>query len=77
MTKPIAFLPSATASWSKDELYKLKAMALVGTPIEAIAKALKRSPSSIRNKAGLHGISLSSARSSNRPSNVAASGAAQ
>lgn len=57
-----AFVPSATPSWFPEELKKLKAMAAAGCSVEAISSALKRTPSAVRNKAGMHGISLSRTR---------------
>ena len=56
------FLPSAATSWSKDELQLLRTLAQTGTSIDVIAKTLKRSASAIRNKAGMHGISLAGPR---------------
>jgi hypothetical protein len=56
------FLPRAAASWSKDELQRLRALAQSGASVEAIAKALNRSASAVRNKAGMHGVSLSAGR---------------
>jgi hypothetical protein len=58
MMKRTTFLPSAAPSWSKDELCQLRSMAQAGASVDAIATSLKRSISAIRNKAGLHGISL-------------------
>jgi hypothetical protein len=62
MTIRKIFVPAATSSWSKEELHQLRALAHSGTSIEAIARALKRSASAVRNKAGLHGISLAASR---------------
>lgn len=58
MKRNTIFLPSAMASWSPDELCKLRQLAHSGTPTEVIAATLERSVSAVRNKAGLHGISL-------------------
>lgn len=44
--------------WSCEELQRLKLMAGEGIPVVAIARALRRSTYSIRNKALDHGISL-------------------
>jgi hypothetical protein len=53
------FLPCAAASWSKDELHRLRLLAQAGASADTIARALNRSASAIRNKASMHGISLS------------------
>lgn len=60
MTK--TFLPAAIASWSTEELQMLKEMAAAGASIDELARKLNRTPSAVRNKAGLHGISLSRSR---------------
>ena len=44
--------------WSRDEIHRLRALAADGTPAAAIARALRRSESAVRNKACFHGISL-------------------
>ena len=62
MTARKIFLPSAIASWSKDDLQRLRTLAQSGASIDAIAATLKRSASAVRNKAGLHGISLASSK---------------
>lgn len=62
MAKRKVFVPKAIASWSDDELQMLKALAVAGASIDAIARTLNRTPSAVRNKAGLHGISLSGSR---------------
>jgi hypothetical protein len=60
--------------WSSEELKQLRALAGERVPVEVIATRLRRSVSAVRNKAGLHGISLTSrprrtseARSDRRP----------
>ena len=45
-------------SWSIEELRLLRELAANGTPVNAIAATLRRTPSAIRNKAGMQGISL-------------------
>ena len=50
-----AALPNA---WSIDDVRRLRELAARNVSIEAIATTLGRSPSAIKNKAGLHGISL-------------------
>ena len=50
--------PKSPAIWTSEELRIMRQLADAGTPIARIAARLRRSPSAIRNKAGLHGISL-------------------
>lgn len=44
--------------WSTEDLRLLRELAAMGTPLKAIAAALRRTASGIRNKACMHGISL-------------------
>lgn len=44
--------------WSTEELRRLRQLAEQGTSLDCIATALRRSPSAIRNKAAMHGISM-------------------
>jgi hypothetical protein len=44
--------------WSSEDLRRLRELAAAGTAPEAIATTLRRTASAIRNKAGMHGISL-------------------
>jgi hypothetical protein len=44
--------------WSPEELRLLRELAVMGTPLNVIAAALRRTASSVRNKAGMQGISL-------------------
>ena len=44
--------------WSAEDLRRLRELAAAGTTPEAIATTLRRTTSAIRNKAGMHGISL-------------------
>ncbi len=44
--------------WSSEDLRRLRELAATGTPLNAIAAALGRTASAVRNKAGMHGISL-------------------
>jgi len=62
MTSTKIYVPSAVPSWSSHELQQLRTLAAAGESIDQIAKTLKRSVSAIRNKAGLHGISLARPR---------------
>jgi hypothetical protein len=48
--------------WSNEDLHRLRDLAATGTPLNAIAAALRRTASAVRNKAGMHGISLRSSR---------------
>jgi len=54
-------LPAAGNSWSSDQIRTLRRLAGEGLPAKQIAMAMKRTESAIRNKAGMHGISLKSA----------------
>jgi hypothetical protein len=63
------FIPSfgrlhsaAVNSWATEDIRALKTLAQTGLSIGAIAAALHRSESAIRNKAGMHGISLQRTR---------------
>jgi len=62
---PSALRPRAAAAhgWSNAQIRLLRELALQGLPVSAIAAQLRRSESAIRNKAGLHGISLRAASS--------------
>lgn len=44
--------------WSATEIQRLREMSALGRSVDDIATALKRSASSIRNKAGMHGIAV-------------------
>jgi hypothetical protein len=52
---------SSLKVWSSEELRLLRALADEGMPLDAIAARLRRSISAVRNKAGMHGISLAMA----------------
>lgn len=48
-----------TASpWSREEIGRLRELAGNGTPLRLISSILRRTESAVRNKAGMHGISL-------------------
>jgi hypothetical protein len=47
--------------WSSAELKQLRELSDAGTDVEIIAARLRRSVSAVRNKAGMHGFSLSAA----------------
>ncbi|WP_324318088.1 hypothetical protein [Povalibacter sp.] len=51
-------VPSAANSWSMHDVQKLQSLVEARTSLREIAKILRRTESSIRNKAALHGISL-------------------
>jgi hypothetical protein len=53
--------------WSSAQIRRLRELALQGFTVSAIAAHLRRSESAIRNKAGMHGISL---RSGSRATSV-------
>ncbi|WP_161811870.1 hypothetical protein [Steroidobacter agaridevorans] len=60
-----SFLPSRNHTrfksanlWSSEELGLLRSLASRGVPVSSIASTLRRSESSIKNKAGMHGIPL-------------------
>ncbi|MET0498591.1 MAG: hypothetical protein ABW106_10040 [Steroidobacteraceae bacterium] len=57
-------LPAAGNSWSSDQIRTLRKLAGEGLPAKQIAMAMKRTESAIRNKAGMHGISLKGASNS-------------
>ena len=44
--------------WSSADVRRLRELASSGTPVEIIAATLHRTTSAVRNKAGMHGISL-------------------
>ena len=44
--------------WSQEEIRRLRELAARGLRVSDIAARLGRSESAIRNKAGLHGVSL-------------------
>lgn len=44
--------------WSSEDLRRLRELAETGTTPDLIAVTLRRTESAIRNKAGMHGISL-------------------
>ena len=48
----------ASSAWSSADIRLLRELAAQNVPLEAIATALRRSPSAVKNKAGMHGISL-------------------
>lgn len=60
-----AFIPStarslsaASNAWSLADVRLLRELAGNNVPLEAIAMTLRRSPSAVKNKASMHGISL-------------------
>lgn len=58
MRKHSIFVPAANNSWSIEEVRKLRDHAQSGRSVREIARELNRTESSVRNKAGMHGISL-------------------
>ena len=51
-------LPSTANSWSMNDIQRLQALVEARTSVREMARILRRTESSIRNKAALHGISL-------------------
>jgi DNA-binding NarL/FixJ family response regulator len=49
---------ASTKSWSSEEVATLRQLAEAGESIRIIALHLRRTESAVRNKAGMHGISL-------------------
>jgi hypothetical protein len=54
-----AFYPSARRTWSAEEVRQLRELAEQGVSVRIIAARLRKTESAIRNKAGMHGISIS------------------
>ena len=48
----------ASRTWSREEIRQLRELADAGIPTHIIAARLRRTVSAIRNKAGIHGISV-------------------
>jgi hypothetical protein len=61
------FLPAASASWSSVEIRRMRELAEQGASIDIISDQLRRTPSAIRNKAAMHGISLKSKAPAREP----------
>ncbi len=49
--------------WTSDEIQKLHTLAKKGMPLKQMAKALKRSEESTKDRAKLDGLSISKLRS--------------
>lgn len=47
-----------TKAWTPESLRQLRELAQAGVSAEIIAARLRRTASAVRNKAGMHGISL-------------------
>lgn len=62
MHRSKTFIPAAIVSWTQDELRTLRTMARSGASIDVISRVLNRTPSAVRNKAGLQGISFAASR---------------
>ena len=52
------FLSLRPASWTSDDLRELRTLAERGCSAQIIAKKLRRTESSVRNKVLMHGLSL-------------------
>ncbi len=48
--------------WTKEDVKELKAHSKARTPVEKIAKTMKRTESALRRKAGILGLGLGHAR---------------
>jgi hypothetical protein len=48
----------AASTWTREEICRLRELAQSGTPLHLISRMLRRTESAVRNKAGMHGISL-------------------
>lgn len=59
---PAHLRSSRSNQWSREELRRLRELVAAGTPLEIIATTLRRTVSAVRNKAGMHGISLRAQR---------------
>lgn len=55
-------LPAACRKWTDDDIRKLRHEASQGSSWKALCDALRKSPSAIRNKAAMHGISLAAVK---------------
>ncbi len=64
------FLPSRAASWTRHDLRLLRELAAQGCPVEIIAKRLRRTVSSVRNKSQMQGVSLT-VRAPTAPATIA------
>jgi hypothetical protein len=51
--------PSARKTWSAEDVRQLRELAEQGVSVRIIAARLRKTESAIRNKAGMHGISIS------------------
>jgi len=58
----------AASAWSREDVCKLRELAQNGTPLQLISSILRRTESAVRNKAGMHGISLQMSASKARDS---------
>ncbi len=48
--------------WTKEDVKELKAHSKARTPVDKIAKAMKRTEGALRRKAGILGVGLGHAR---------------
>ena len=56
------FVPLRAATWTIEDVRALRALVEQGASLEAIAKQLRRTVSSVRNKVSMQGLSLRTAR---------------
>jgi hypothetical protein len=57
-TRSNSFSRARRNEWSSADVRRLRELASSGTPVHIIAATLQRTTSAVRNKAGMHGISL-------------------
>ncbi|MBB6096459.1 hypothetical protein HNQ60_005381 [Povalibacter uvarum] len=55
-------LPAALRKWTEEDIRKLRREASQGSSWKSLCDLLRKSPSAIRNKAAMHGISLASVK---------------
>ncbi|HEY6644825.1 hypothetical protein [Povalibacter sp.] len=60
MRRMLARRTPGKQAWSSEDIRLLRQLASDGLPLEIIAARLRRSPSAVRNKATMHGVSLRS-----------------
>lgn len=61
-----AWRPVAPRTWTIAQIRRLRDLACQGVSVAAIAACLGKTESAVRNKAGLHGISLKGTRPARR-----------
>jgi len=51
---------TSTSAWATEDIQRLRVLASEGMALIEIARELRRTVSAVRNKAGMHGISVQS-----------------